>query len=115
MAYYDARGTLAEAVANDDTQVVLIPIPQDGSDYELVYRIAGTFVGTVQAQDDQSGTFTEIASTAIASTGAVAGSPTGVGNFAASVVDGANFARIVFSAYTSGEAKIEAVLIPVSA
>lgn len=116
MAYYDAKGTLAEAVANDDAQQLLLPVPTDGRDYELVYRIAGTFVGTVQAQDDQGGSFAGIATVPLGETGTVsAADPTGVGNFHGAVVSGAGYARIVFSVYTSGEADIEAVLIPTSA
>lgn len=112
MAYEIARGLLSEDIATEPDQIILIPIPQDGAVYDLVVRLGGTFVGTVQLQDDQSGSFVEIATTEIATTTAAAGSPTAVGTYAASVVAGAKNARILFTAFTSGEVNVQAVLIP---
>ena len=114
MSYYNARKNLGALHATSPKEVLKFPVPQDGKDYLLVARIAGTFVGTVMLMDDLGG-WAEIATTEIASTGATAATPTGVGNFAAAVPSGAENARVVFSAYTSGSVDVEAVLIPLSA
>lgn len=115
MAYYEAKGTLSDAIGDDDTQRLLLPVPTDGNDYIIVYRLAGTFVGTIQAQDDQSGAFVAVDSFLLGEVAAAAADPTAVGNFSAPVTSGADYARIVFSAHTSGAANVEAALVPVSA
>lgn len=116
MSVYDVKGVLAEAVANDETQVLQLPVPQDGADYIVVYRIAGTFVGTIQAQARTTGAYAGIATVPLGATGTVAAAdPTAVGNYSAPAGAGATWVRFVFSAYTSGEATIEATLVKVSA
>ena len=96
--YIDANG----GVAFD------IPIPQDGNQYTLVYTLAGTFVGTLQAQADGS----QIQSTHIASTGATEGDPTTVGELAADCGAAAAQASVTATAWTSGSVQIRGVLIP---
>lgn len=79
----------------------------------LVGVISGTFVGTIKFQTSDDGkTWTD--GTVIKHEG-TAGNPTGVGTFVSLMGASAVAGRIVFSAYTSGAARIRALSVPLGA
>lgn len=81
----------------------------------LVARISGTFVGTIKIQtsDDNGKTWAD--GTVVKMDTGATGNPTGVGTYCALLGASANAGRVIFSAYTSGAARIEATTVPNSA
>lgn len=105
MSWYHGKRVLEDA----DEQLH-IPIPTEGQSYELIYRVTGTFTGTIQAQDQDGNALDTVEAGA---TGTVsAADPTAPGVFWADPADSDTGVILTFSAFTSGAATVEAVLIP---
>lgn len=102
----------AQRFLDDTTKELRLPLGREGQDYEIVYRIEGTFTGTIQAQDQDGNALSTVE---LGATGTVsAADPTGEGTFHASPASDDTEVVIKFSSYTSGEAKVSAVAVPAS-
>lgn len=106
MAVFQAAETL-----NSTSGRVRIPIVSPATQRLLIARITGTFVGTIKIQSRiAGGAFTDASVFAMGA--ATNADPTTVGIYAAILQANAVEAQVVFSAYTSGSARIEALEIP---
>jgi hypothetical protein len=90
---------------------VRLPIESPATQRIAIVRITGTFVGTLKIQSRiAGGAYTDASVfTAGAATNA---NPTAPGVYAAILLANAVEAQVIFSAYTSGTARVEAVVVP---
>lgn len=96
---------LGAAQATDGSEA-RIQIP-DAAAHILYFRVSGTFVGTLKGQ--RSADMKVFADGVVTSvTTGTQANPTAVGNYAVLLTAADKAARVIFSAYTSGTARIEA-------
>lgn len=108
-------GCIASAILNSTSDALVVDLPRDGQQYHLIVRLSGTFVGTaaLASSTDNGATFTTRTTTTVS--GTTQANPTGVGVYAIDCTSGADYAKVSLSAYTSGNARAECWLVPVSA
>ena len=106
---------VASGELDSTSDQVLVPLPRDGQTYHLIARLSGTFTATAQLQSSTDDGVTFTARTTTTVSGTTQGNPTGVGVYAINCTANADYARVVLSAYTSGTARAECWLVPVSA
>lgn len=107
---------VAGATLSDTTNFIKVPLP-GGNRWIAIMDIVGTFVGTIKIQSttNNGATWGDLTVVQVASSGATGANPTGVGNFAALCGASDTHARVKFSAYTSGSARIGVQIAPYSA
>lgn len=92
------------------SDALVLDVPQDAT-YDAVVRLSGTFVGTIQIQSSTDLGATYAARTTTVVAGTSQGNPTTSGVYAIDCTSGADYLKVVFSAYTSGTCVAEALLI----
>lgn len=98
------------------TDEVRLKLPVAHGRAIVIARISGTFVGTIKIQTSDDGkTWADGLVILVASSGAASGNPTTTGTYACLLGAAAVAGRVIFSAYTSGEALVEALYTPYQA
>lgn len=109
MSVYSASKTLGATVANDAREAVVVKFP-DGNRKVVIANITAqaAFVGTFKIQGSSGdGVWDDLAVVNMQAGGAAA-NPTAAGNYSALCDADHRMARVVFSAYTSGTARVRA-------
>lgn len=99
-------GTLSDTVGELRLQM------PDPAQYDIIVRITGTWVGTIQTQRSADNKAFSAITPRNINTGTSADA-TANGTFAARCTAADKAARVKFSAFTSGSARVEATLLPV--
>lgn len=106
MAAFQAIETLSGL-----TGKVRIPIVSPATQRVLIVRIQGTFVGTLKIQSRiAGGAYTDASVFTVGA--ATNANPTAPGIYAGILLANAVEAQVIFSAYTSGSARVETFEVP---